>query len=440
MLGDQSPIQSGTWIASQADVLALQTVVALATLGTLGVGRSLYVARDHCEQENRGRPAMHSATPPRDLPSLAAGRSASTVRWVPLSQRVYDQMPAQGKALQRRFYENLRTGLSGLRQERGRALVVIPARNEALNIAETLNRALASEHGHRGVEFAIVNNASTDHTLQTIRAWADDRRAVVELVDHASGRRDPIRTAAANSAGKLVLHLLDQPRPGKANALLAVEAVFHDRGAYPEWIAQLDADSALVQGTVGQLIEIARSRGQVAATAAQRARVAAGQRQVRIPSTDAESPGILYGGFFVARTRPFLAGYRAIVEEYPQSAAEDTLLTALFRLSGLKTGAATPEVKFETLAASTYADALAQQIRWRTGHLQASRVFGEKDLASIGLFTNRRAAFEKSLRENHHWRNLADYMKISVGARRALRRADREGAYSWIPPRGSEQP
>jgi hypothetical protein len=385
----------------------------------------------------RGQPPPPNvAVPPSDLFKDAG----APIHWNPLPPHWYDRIPEVGRKIQQRFYQNLKSALGGLRMQAGRAMLVVPARNEEKDIKDTLDRLYASIAGDPNFEIVVIINATTDKTEAKIREWMKEKGARIQV--------------------------LIQPTPGKTAALLEVERLFHRRGRYPEWIAQVDADTRLPANAAQSLIKLAEGRGQIAATGFTRKFRRNGAPLIlpeRAPPGSFQPQG-LAGSFFVCRTAPWLAGYKTVLESYPQSATEDTLLSAMFRVAGFKTGTRWDafSVAYETLGADSIPDAKKQMTRWLTGGLQLQRLYGTETLEALGLRPDpeveAKAAARQVLGLAVHPFNTVSAARTGIGrasfkkatetlllasaavqsyrdAEHAVERADREGRYAWTPGR-----
>jgi hypothetical protein len=377
-----------------------------------------------------------AAQPPRALEQSAAPKPP------------YADLPEKGRALMTAFAAHLEN-YEKLDIAAGRTMVVVPARNEEGNITDTLDHLLKSIAGNKNVELAIVVNASTDRTEQVAKEWAKQHKKEVRI------------------------HVLSQPVPGKTGAMLTVEKLFEKQA--PEWMVQVDADTRIKPGDIQKLVDLASSREQVAATGNPRYR---SDDRARLWKGGINPCQVLFGNFIACRTGPWLAGYRAILETYPQAATEDELLTAILRIGGFKTGTAgqAGDISQEILATSNYQDAYKQRTRWKTGNIQVANLFGAVELAKVGLGPALRSpvgflfdqvagnvrhpvstvrngigratwAVKESMRHPVMTTRGAisdatwglQMAKAERDARRdapgAAAKAEEEGKYSWIPPR-----
>lgn len=137
-------------------------------------------------------------------------------------------------------------------------LVVIPARNEAAGIAQTLRAVLRDPHP--GLVVVVVDDRSNDDTA----ACAD--------------------AVCARDARARVLRLTDDPPPGvfgKPRALAAGE-----RGAAPEAldVLFLDADVTLADGALGALVHARRASGAAALSGVPRLQTATVVEALLVPT------------------------------------------------------------------------------------------------------------------------------------------------------------
>ena len=125
---------------------------------------------------------------------------------------------------------------------RPRWSVMIPTFNAATTIEETLSSVLAEAPDNERMQIAVVDNASTDETLEIVRRLSAERGGRVEISQHSQnlGLLANWNACLEQSRGELVhiLHADDFVRPG---FYVAVEASFTERP---------DADLCLVRALV----------------------------------------------------------------------------------------------------------------------------------------------------------------------------------------------
>ncbi|HEY4180868.1 MAG TPA: glycosyltransferase family 2 protein [Kofleriaceae bacterium] len=364
--------------------------------------------------------------PPSDLLRRVVGSEACEVR--PFPADLYATVRKPGRELLRHFYTLLRESIPELPTVAGEVFVVVPARNEEKGIQHTLDDLLAVLTPSR-FHVAVIVNATTDATEARVRAWLATHEDRVEHV--ADGR-----ASASDGPPRLRVHLLDEPTPGKVLAMSGVDRVFLQRGAYPEWIAQVDADTRVSHGALDQLIQHATAHGEVAKTGAPQWRQRDGREAIAVIPDDPRGwrwQG-LNGNFFVARTRVWLAGVRTVLECAPRSIGDDGILSTLFRLSGLRTGSATDPgaLPYVTLAPSTTDEAIQQQVRWFATQIQLSRVFGREAIETIGLVSP--APPQPLILSNV---SKEYFFKAAI---ELVQRAETTGSHAWIPGRTPQEP
>jgi hypothetical protein len=264
--------------------------------------------------------------------------------------------------------------------------------------------------------------------------------------------------------------LLHQEQPGKTNALLTAASVFRERGEYPQWITQVDADSRISPNAVSTLIDRAEAQGAMAAAG-------------RLDFTSKDG-GKLFGAWIpfvnhpmrgalvTSRTPAWVAGFETIKHEFPQATTEDKLYTAMLRVAGFRVDSgdfdellgSTPEPdsrqEYETRMTRFMAgDQQAEAIYGRAvlGHLELMRTFKSelKDLAKslarpkpfghalavsarkAGRVT--RGAAKHPAEALHNARptvqGYVSYMRAARKAPMAAQKAEEGGVYSWTPPR-----
>jgi len=87
--------------------------------------------------------------------------------------------------------------------------VIIPARNEALNIGKCLDSLLAQSYPHECVEIVVVNDFSTDDTANIVATHPLNCK-LINLSDHMSGfinsyKKKAIETGIGHSSGDLIV-------------------------------------------------------------------------------------------------------------------------------------------------------------------------------------------------------------------------------------------
>jgi len=413
--------------------LVLVLFLALAAAPAAEAGRGPRIARRTPVVRPRARlPRRPAARRSHVLPRLVAPRA--DLHFQPLDVH----LPRTGRQLQRRFRRELEAWRGARIAERaGSVFVVVPARNEEREIRATLDHLLGALQESPSMEVAVVDNGSTDATGARIRAWARAHAGEVDLIDHTSARG---RHAAARPArGRLRLHLLEEKVPGKTGALLRTRDLFATLGYAPEWIAQLDADSRIRRGQVEALVAGAAGGGHVAATGVAEEVRWNGEPvalyRTKGPGTPPGQWQNLNGGFLVARTAAFLAGYRAIAATFPAAATEDALFSATLRIAGFSTAPPDPAVRFQTLGPRSEQEARKRLVRVRSGDIQVERIYGHDTLARIGHATDWKGGMD------------LDHLAGSWGAgderrarwisvmREARRAAAEDGTYTWTPSR-----
>lgn len=102
--------------------------------------------------------------------------------------------------------------LKGLESWQSRTLitVIIPARNEEKNIAACLQSLADQTYPRELLQIIVVNDHSTDHTVQVVKAFPADNILLINLADHISDpinsyKKKAIEVAIAHATGELIV-------------------------------------------------------------------------------------------------------------------------------------------------------------------------------------------------------------------------------------------
>lgn len=290
-----------------------------------------------------------------------------------ISPRAEARLPQRAVNLLRTYNRELSLRQTALPTRPSEIAVVTPARNEADRILGFLAQLLAAARITPDLWGLIVCNGCTDNTADLVRQWCREHAAEVELLEQLDAQ------PAADDRFKL--WLLDDPTPGRPQAMLRQEDWYHAQGHYPKWVMELDVDTFFEPEAIRDLARHAEARNLTGAAAHMVFRLPGGRRPRGFYDFDQTLQGrhgipFLSGGLSLVRPAKLIAALRALQLEEPAVINEDSIITLILLTAGERLEIVR-EVKIET-------EPSTDLVRWYAAPIQMKAIFGRRVIYELG--------------------------------------------------------
>lgn len=342
-------------------------------------------------------------------------------------------------------YQTYRKEYAELPVNKGETVIVVPTYNEEKEIASTLD-SLRRNGGGRDVVVSLNN--TTDNTVAEIEKWAGSHTDV-DLIPIEEDSRD----SGLRRPGRQRFYLLQSPEPGKVGAMMRPLGFLKSRGAIPEKIFSIDADTKLEPGHLDQLESTSRERGLHAVCGKAHFEAPEGENlstmnQILNRVHGEKNFESLIGNFVLYQSPDFFAGYKAIKETVPGIKTEDGLFGYLAAGTGRPVGV-DKNVVVTSLGYAPGPNADKQRRRWIQGGAQMERLFGplNEKIGAGGMDNPLQIVTSqvKSLYRDNPvgeatWKTLGIALQLGEGVKSAVewvrgQDAPLEDPYHWVPQR-----